>query len=678
MRRLWVVAAAVVLAAAVAMAQEQQDPARWTIDDAVDALVAGDRDRRRQAVDALAARKPEDLAEILTEADGYVDDPAVWSGLFEALERWEGTSAEDGLLRLRPAWPGDAHRQLDRLVRALRAAKDPDPLPDLGATPPEILAAIDAVLSRYDADAAYVEPNPDAAELAKLGRAAMPALLAFLRDDRPDLDAPESRARVVADALAFLAYERDLPAIGLLIAHDRTAAARVLGRLPSPAALDALLGAIERDVVDDEVLDALEAQDPDPRVERTVLAWLKRSHRDVGAPRAAEFLARRHRTEAAESVRSAMWFNSHPRTRARLAASLAALGDHEGVRQLVESAHAWRNPSAQRIAGEALNVVVGRRVLRVEPGPEQGPPRGNFDEAAAEFQQWWDANHEALVFNPAGWRWRVEGGDRLALPPSPLEVRMHVRVTLRLFDSTDATAAPEVDKIVDLGRDAVPELFAVVAESDGTAPSRQVWSASAALVRLVTEEDLPILARLLARGRLTLVPCIARFHSDAARDALLGAVRYGFVDDGVVDALRPYADHVDVGSALVWWLATRGATSPVVGRVAELLAQHDREDALDPLRKLLARHPSEPAKRAIAEAAALLGGVDGIEALLAMASSESPHAADAAAALERILGPLMAEGEPVAEASSRLHAWWAENSERVVFDPVARRWSLRR
>jgi hypothetical protein len=679
---------AVVLCGLVAPAAAQdagQKPEE--IAQAVGALASADSKARDDAVARLAHEGPGAVEAIVAAAAAHPAAAAVWKGLGEALSRWEGSSAADALSQARVSWPAPVRSRLDLLVHELRVGKPLGPFPDCGESPAEVRAKVAEILARYDGPPHYRIPNPDAAEMAKLGRDAIPALVAELRADSSS--APRSmhfRAWAAADALDLLAEERDVPLIRDLLQMGCSTAARSLRRVRSPAAMDALVAAIEAGSVESDLTESLEAQGAGPRADLALIGWIERNAVNGSLSPAAEYLAGRRCDAAIPALELALEASGDEYSRVGVAEALTKLGDRTGIEALLDLFEARVQPWTKQSTGEALNEVVGRSVFKPTAHTPGTLPGGNFEEAAAEFRAWWAANADKVVFDREACRWRV--GDAVAMPESPPEIAAKVRALLAPTDhQRDWSAFNETGRnLVALGHDAVPELMRQLADEKRGRGMRyaRINAVTEALAALLRESDIPALARLLADGQSFAADALKRIHSDAARDALLGAFAKGVGGYEVARALGPYAADPVTRAAVVEWLRKFGSGDFSVGEVAKLAEAAGGDDALAALRGVAKAGVDDHARANVSAAIARLGGREGIEDLVLLAESDAPGATDAANALNgicgrhvfetRTTGPVGRSGN-IDEASAFFRKWWDESKDRLRFDPSRRRWT---
>ena len=261
--------------------------------------------------------------------------------------------------------------------------------------------------------------------------------------------------------------------------------------------------------------------------------------------------------------------------------------------------------------------------------------------------------------------------------------------TANMYSSSD----PAVEKVVAIGPAAIPALVEILREGDGGhGPGMLYTAATDALAELVNENDVPVLAQLLAEGRLVAARAFAKLRSPAALDALLGPVARGFVSFDVVRALENFSSNPRVGAALVSWISAHGAAgSWEVGPVAEFLGDHHVAAAVEPILKLTQVPLEAHAAQKVGGALAALGRKEGIETLIAVMEgkfagvrpSDDYPRHEAGETLNRIVGRRIYSGshEPgggirgnADEAATQFGAWWNGVKDKIRFDETRRAW----
>jgi len=287
-------------------------------------------------------------------------------------------------------------------------------------------------------------------------------------------------------------------------------------------------------------------------------------------------------------------------------------------------------------------------------------------------------------------------------------VALKVREQLVPFQDTNTytTDNESVKAIVALGRDAVPELLAILGgrlgpplKADSSTgpfglgsggPSFVKEAAIEALCQLVTEEDRDELAALVAQGNYNAARPLSRIPGEETLDALLAPVQNGMFDHQLLAALDPFADSPRLRRTLIAYLDEYGRAADYdVGLVADFVGGHSMEEAVPALRRVLAFGGEDSTRVSVSRALVTLGCIDGIEELLKVFEKPSDRfgtwaRASAGNTLNEICGKrifLSREDDNThetlgnwSEAAQKFRAWWETAKGTIHWDAEARRW----
>jgi hypothetical protein len=282
---------------------------------------------------------------------------------------------------------------------------------------------------------------------------------------------------------------------------------------------------------------------------------------------------------------------------------------------------------------------------------------------------------------------------------SPPEIAAKVREILGDMrdGETFSTSGKHVRQLVELGRDAVPELVAVIREgrSDGFggfAASFIPDAASHALKELVTDDDLPLLAALLAEGHVEVACCFGKIRAEGALNALLEPIRRGFVGIELMEALGRFRKEKAVADTVIAYLKKHGDSNSADIAI-EFVADAGMMEAAPVIAEMV--RPANPWDRRVELAACLarLGDDAGITQLLevfANRDKEKYSGADyarhrAGEALNWVVGRKIYVGRfdgedgPKGnddEALKAFREWWVNVRDHVLYNPQTRRWEV--
>jgi hypothetical protein len=269
---------------------------------------------------------------------------------------------------------------------------------------------------------AFSPRDPGIRSVVAMGRAAVPELLAILREASYGDPRQQLYFLSAGAALSELATDEDLPALASLLADGHVEVARGLEHLSGPAVREALLVPLRKGFCGPGLTTALGRFESDPEVQDAVVAYLDRFG-TVGDLSAGDLalLAGRAGIRAAVPVLTRLIATVPPVAPARrmFASALTSLHEAAGVQALVDifsttAGDKMWDQIQRHLTGEALNNVVGDRVY---VGALDDPPgaHGNFEEAAERFRAWWTQAHDTLHWDEklGKWAW-----DATTSPPS--------------------------------------------------------------------------------------------------------------------------------------------------------------------------------------------------------------------------------------------------------------------
>jgi hypothetical protein len=401
-------AAAVIVGALGPAAHAELDPAetKW-LKQCVDAFGAKS-DRVRDGACAAAAKLGlEAVPGLVAEAARLKSDDQ-WNALTKSLELMGAKDAANAVDMARDRWPKGQEQRLGALVVLLRKpAPDVKPAPGVDAKVRELLEPF-RTAHMYSSDELAVR------RVIALGRAAIPALVAMLRESDHE-HGPGMLNEAATDALAGLVNESDVPILAQLLEEGRLVATRAFVRVRSPAVLDALLDTVKRGFVSHDLVQGLEGYANDARVAATLVAWVEAQGARAGwelSP-VAEFLGHHRVAAAVPGLLKTLDARLEGHALVSVSVALSSLGRREGIEALLsvmENGAGGLGRSDDYVrheAGEALNRIANRRIYSgtFEPG---APLQGNADDAAKQFRAWWDEVKDKIRFDETRRAWVVD------------------------------------------------------------------------------------------------------------------------------------------------------------------------------------------------------------------------------------------------------------------------------
>ncbi|HKS16019.1 MAG TPA: hypothetical protein VJU16_01845 [Planctomycetota bacterium] len=261
-----------------------------------------------------------------------------------------------------------------------------------------------------------------------------------------------------------------------------------------------------------------------------------------------------------------------------------------------------------------------------------------------------------------------------------------------------STSDPVIDKLVDLGHDAVPILVSHLKPFDRGGMSGS--AIEAALKKMVEAGDLPLLRESLLRGSEQVAAAIAKLLSDGtpgALKALHEAVERGVFGWGVAGALEGSPEPADTARVVSAWFKTHpAAPEHVIASGAQLLGKLGVFDSAETLHPWIQKAKDQQTVYHLGNALTLLGDTKGIPLLIRVVGNEGfaesihtgwnrPYAArllnevsgkSLEVAEERINGRVTGEQEQkFAAAAKEFRSWWDGAKGRLKFDRSTRQWA---
>jgi hypothetical protein len=395
---------------------------------------------RAGAESAIGAMGFEALPSVL-DAVGAAKGETDWHALSLAIAAM-GPGASKALADLRPSWPKYTETQLGGVVDEVRsleekAARAKAPRSDVPASPEDVEAAVMAILATYEGAHEIRSPDPQEAQIVKLGRPAIGVLVRVIRDPKWQGEwAVREKARA---ALAALVGDEDAPMLAALVREGRVEAEAAFANLNAPASVELLAGLIRDGLFDTHIESVLRGKLEKPAIVAACCDWLANPHYDGdidfaiaemasvvgggtagGLPSDVSLLDGTKRTpgmaDAIPPLVHLLERDLRLDARRRVASALVRLGEKAGIPVLIDvmtekkRAHDFGDWDYDRhTAGEQLNDVSGTkayegRVVRPEAGGETRW-EGNFAEAAKAFRAWWSKAKDKIRYDDAAGKW---------------------------------------------------------------------------------------------------------------------------------------------------------------------------------------------------------------------------------------------------------------------------------
>jgi hypothetical protein len=274
----------------------------------------------------------------------------------------------------------------------------------------EMEAKIEEILDSFQGEKTYSSDNERVKKLIRMGHDAVAPLIGQLRK-RHHVDRGHGFSELAAtDALAGLLEPDDVPAVALLLEEGMTEAAPALRNLKKDLVREALLAPLRKGWCSYKLVEELERFRTDPAVRREMLAYLEKYGRsgDYVTGQVAEWLGEAGVKEALPQLKKILDAGEGNMSgRHLVAAAIVALGDKAGIPGLLDvftSGGSRGNDYERHTAGEVLNRILRERVYvgSFDPGEER---KGNFDEAAKRFAEWWEKAKASIRFDEKTYRW---------------------------------------------------------------------------------------------------------------------------------------------------------------------------------------------------------------------------------------------------------------------------------
>ncbi len=446
----------------VAFADLDAAEKKW-VRQCVEALGAKSDRARLGAEEALVKVGPDAVAGILAALDTVKTDEH-WASLQQALLRM-GPMAGNSLEKAKAQWPKPHAERLAKaleLIKSDAAVEKQDPAVD---------KKVRELLAQFDGKRSFMIPNPQVKAVIAMGRPAVPTLLAILAEEAgiaigvgkgapvtpaegepapapgddpfgpdgfPSFPGSGFRKSAASYALRELATEADIPRIARVLHAGVTEAARALGKLNCRPVLDALLTAVEKDIMDFTVAEELERYASDPRVAEVVVRWHDANAREGGhrVAASATVLGETASAAAADVLVRHLAAARDDQTLWRVGEALAKLGRKEGIEALIRVFADEVDPYGPRAAapdmppdgmpgglppfgagigsghrtsaGMMLNRISGRRLFTGSNVVRPGMDRENIaaaDAGAKAAAEWWAGAKSKITFDPQTRKW---------------------------------------------------------------------------------------------------------------------------------------------------------------------------------------------------------------------------------------------------------------------------------
>ncbi len=390
-------------------------------------LDAGEKKWLKQCLDSLVSKSAKvregaevaigklglDAIPVLLPDVGRLKTDDDWAALARALSVMDRSNAADMVNLSRDKWPKGQEQRLGKLVEALRKGPVPGPGAAPGKASPEIEAKVRELLEPFRGVHSYSSRDPAVAKVVALGRDAIPALAAILREN--DDHGAGMLVTATKDALADLVTEADVPLLAQLLADGHLAAAGAFKNLRSPAALDALLDTVKRGFVSYDLVEQFDHFRDDPQIAPALIGWLEAHGESAGweVSPVARYLGEHRVREAVPALSKLLGAGRDAHARTSAAVALARFGEKSGVETLVEIFEApaagpgRSDDHVRHEAGEELNKIAGRRIYTGSFEPSGGI-RGNADDAAKLFREWWNGVKDKIRFDATRRVWLTE------------------------------------------------------------------------------------------------------------------------------------------------------------------------------------------------------------------------------------------------------------------------------
>ena len=399
---------AVLALSSAAWAADLDEAAKKRVRDLVAQCASRTEKTRRAAETALAAMGLDAVPAAVAAAEKLKQDDASWASFSRAIGGM-GAAAVGAVQRLRPSWPKGTEPRFERLLDDARAVAGAAALAALPASPPEVVAKIDAVVAELSARPSFAHSDPKIESISALGRPAFGECVRILRDRRaagvPGVE--DYKARVIAKlALVKIVAAEDVPLFAALVRGGAADAAYPLRDVAAPEA-----GAVFADAVrigiDHHRCFAIEKRGPDERVGRALATWI--SAQDdyekylVGS--AALAAGRAGGAQASQAIQAYLGKTNDASVLVKCHLGLARLGEARGIAGLADFLERSADSETGNIAGNGLNEVSGRSDFKGRYDSAAKGWRGNFAEAAKAYRTWWEAAKDKAKFDASTGKW---------------------------------------------------------------------------------------------------------------------------------------------------------------------------------------------------------------------------------------------------------------------------------
>jgi hypothetical protein len=436
--RLWAVVVVLVAAASAAFAGGDDDARKTELRACVARLSDADANVRAEAAAGILKLGPwavDDLAR-----NGASLDEKAWTSFADACVSGKHAWFAIWLNAAATSAPEAHKRRLLDLVQRL------DPSVGKRRSPEEVEKVVREYLIERRSERCTTGHDT---EVAKLGRDAVPFVLALVRD----AERQHVAVSTACSALSIVAEKEDVPALRELLLAGETEVAHPLASLQRrgvPEATEALLAAVAAGRFDDDVAEALADAQDKPRTAKAVRAWIESAGELTGDVRseAAGLFAALGARDAAPLVEPWVAKATKDWEFMTLADSLTRLGSRQGLELSLRIATERRTrfpcmnpPTESDIADDVAHGLLpcngfhpsdrwraARRLGEIAAGAVKVPTdeewwaayhaarnahqetpneADQLDAIAVDLRKWWDASKDKLTFDAASGRWSV-------------------------------------------------------------------------------------------------------------------------------------------------------------------------------------------------------------------------------------------------------------------------------
>ena len=352
-----------------------------------------------------------------------------------------GKGATKALQDLRPNWPKFMDTSLGAVlteVRSLEEKAEAAAAPKTAATPSpdDVDAQVSAILESYRGTRSVHMPDPSVAKIARLGHAAVGALMRALEDS----ENAEAWAlmRMASSALAEVVDESDAPMLAASVRAGHADVEAAFASLRSPEAMEILAGLLREGQFGTTLDSVLEGKLDIPVIAAACCAWLERpvfeGDMDFAIAKMAEAVGGGLHHHLPPEVAAQLGMKPEPGVKEavaplkkllerelridakrRVASSLANLGDKSGIEALIGVLGSGKRPNPWgpwdyeiHAAGEHLNAISGTTLYQGKYEPSHSGVTeltGNVEEAAKAYRAWWETSKEKVRFDETQRKW---------------------------------------------------------------------------------------------------------------------------------------------------------------------------------------------------------------------------------------------------------------------------------